>query len=130
MNDYVVDTHALLWYLTASPLLGQGAKTAFDEGKVGTAFLHIPAIVISELYYTNLKQGQPVDFSAEYKKLDQSAQFVMTPFECEDVLDFDQDAAVSEMHDRIIVGVARRLRAPVLTKDQNITASGLVKIVW
>jgi len=34
------------------------------------------------------------------------------------------------MHDRMIVGAARRLNAPLLTKDANVTASGLVKIVW
>lgn len=65
MNDYVVDTHALLWYLIASPLLGQDAKIAFDEGKSGSAFLHIPAIVISELYYTNVKLGKTIDFTVD-----------------------------------------------------------------
>jgi len=32
MNEYVADTHALLWYLTASPRLSAAAKAAFDEG--------------------------------------------------------------------------------------------------
>ena len=54
----------------------------------------------------------------------------LVAFEADDVLDFDRDSAVKEMHDRMIVGVARRLNAPLLTKDANITASGLVSIVW
>ena len=54
----------------------------------------------------------------------------MTDFEAEDVLDFDADSAVKEMHDRMIVGVSRRLNAACLTKDLNITNSGLVKIIW
>jgi PIN domain nuclease of toxin-antitoxin system len=130
MNDYVTDTHALLWYLTASPRLSANAKNAFDEGKQGLAFIHISAIVLAELYFANFKLGNPIDFAVEFQKINQSAQFVLTPFDPNDVLDFDKDSAITEMHDRIIVGVSRRLNAPLLTKDQNIMASGLVKIVW
>ena len=50
--------------------------------------------------------------------------------DAEDILDFERDTSVSEMHDRIIVGVARRLGVPLLTADRNITASGLIEIVW
>lgn len=47
-----------------------------------------------------------------------------------DVLDFERDAAVREMHDRIIVGLARRLNAPLLTADSQIAAANLTSIVW
>lgn len=40
MNLYVIDTHALFWYLTASPKLGKKAKQAFREGADGDALLY------------------------------------------------------------------------------------------
>ena len=46
------------------------------------------------------------------------------------VLDFAKDAAVPEMHDRMIVGLARRLEAPVITSDALIAATNLVEIAW
>jgi hypothetical protein len=46
------------------------------------------------------------------------------------VLNFDAESAVPEMHDRIITWLARRLGAPLLTHDPQITASNLVQIVW
>ena len=52
------------------------------------------------------------------------------PFAPEDVLDFAATATVPEMHDRIIVGVARRLDAACLSVDLAITASHLVPVVW
>lgn len=130
LNEYVTDTHTLFWYLSASPLLSSKAKNAFDEGKNGKALIYIPAIVFAELFYMNVKLKNQIDFAVEFQKIKQSAQFISLPFEADDVLDFDQDLAVKEMHDRMIVGVARRLNVPLLTKDQNITASSLVKIVW
>lgn len=130
MNEYVADTHALLWYLTDSPLLGKNASAAFDEADAGNAFIHVPSIVLAELYFLNVKLNAPIDFTGEYKKLETGGQFVLTSFEPQDVLDFDADSAVKEMHDRIIVGAARRLNAACLTKDSSITNSGLVKIIW
>jgi PIN domain nuclease of toxin-antitoxin system len=130
MNEYVADTHALLWYLRNSPLLSKNANAAFDEADDGNALIYVPAIVLAELYFLNVKFNYPIDFAAEYKKLEAGGQFILISFEPQDVLDFDADSAVKEMHDRIIVGVARRLNAACITKDDNITKCGLVKIIW
>ncbi|CAN5372822.1 hypothetical protein BH20ACI1_BH20ACI1_23460 [soil metagenome] len=130
MNEYVADNHALYWYLLNSPQLGKKASDAFDEADAGNALIYIPSIVLAELYFLNIKHGYPIDFAAEYKKLDAGGQFILTSFEPRDVLDFDADSAVKEIHDRIIVGTARRLNAACITKDENITDSGLVKIIW
>ena len=97
------------------------ALAAADSGQ---AIIHVPAIVMAELYFANVKTGYPIDFEETFQTLERSDQFVFTPFEASDVLDFGRDASASEMHDRMTVGVARRLGAPLLTADRNITASG------
>ena len=99
MNDYVADTHALLWYLRNSPLLGKNASAAFDEADAGNAIIYVPAIVLAELYFLNVKHNYPIDFAAEFQKLSASGQFILISFEPQDVLDFDKDSLVSEMHD-------------------------------
>jgi PIN domain nuclease of toxin-antitoxin system len=130
MNHYVADTHTLFWYLTASPRLGTKAKLAFDEGVRGEALIYIPVIVLAELYYLNEKLGNVLDFSAEFQRLQNSGQFTFISFHPQDVLDFDTDSKVPEMHDRIIVGVARRLKAICLTRDVAIMESRLVTTLW
>ena len=130
MDEFVADAHALIWYFTDSPKLGLAATRAFDAADRGEAIIHVPAIALAEMYYSNVKIGFPIDFADTYRQLDNGDQFVLTPFEAEDVLDFDRDSAVSEMHDRMIVGLARRLGCPLLTVDKNITASGSVETIW
>jgi PIN domain nuclease of toxin-antitoxin system len=130
VNGYVTDTHSLFWYLTNSPKLGPSASKAFYEADNGAALIYVPAIVLAELYYLNEKFGRPVDFVAEYRHINSGSQFVPLPLLPEEVLDFDTDRAVAEMHDRMIVGAARRLGVPCLTKDAEIAASGLVATVW
>ena len=130
VTAYVADTHALFWYLTDNPRLGAAASRAFDEADASAALIYIPAIVLAELYFLNEKLGAPLDFPAEFARLRQSAQFALFPFVPEEVLEFAANAATPEMHDRIIVGAARKLNAACLTKDSKIAASKLVAVIW
>lgn len=103
---------------------------AFDEGVKGSALIYMPVIVLAELYYLNVKNNYPTNFSSDFQTIKQSGQFIIVSFEADDVLDFDKHSSVSEMHDRMITGVARRLNAPILTKDQSIVSSGIVNVIW
>lgn len=130
MNRYVVDTHALFWYLVASPRLGTKAKAVFNEGVKGEALIYVPAIVLAELFFLNEKAGRPLDFAVEYGRLSNGSQFVFMPLEPQDVLEFDLNTAVPEMHDRMIAGVARRLNAVCLSRDPAIRNFVLVNTLW
>lgn len=130
MNRYVTDTHPLLWYLTNSPRLSPAASAAFDEADAGQALIYIPAIVLAEIFFIIAKFNLSLDFAAEFARLQGGAQFEFVPFLPGDVLDFAADAGVPEMHDRMIVGVARRLGVPCITRDLAITSSGLVTVIW
>lgn len=130
MNRYVIDTHALFWYLTGSPRLSVAAKAVFEEGIAQTAILVIPVIVLAELYYLNEKAGRPLDFAKEYARIENSSQFEILSLHAQDVVDFAKDTSIVEMHDRMIAGVARRLNAACVSRDRNITASTQIKVIW
>lgn len=130
MNLYVADTHALFWYLAAHPRLSIKAKAAFDEAQQSFAVIYVSSIVLAELFYLNVKHNRPLDFKAEVAKMQQSTAFQFVPFEVMQTLDFDKDASVSEMHDRIIAGVARRRNAVLLTRDPSIIAAQVAQTLW
>lgn len=130
MIRYVIDTHALFWYLTGSRRLSVTAKDVFDKGVAQTAILVIPVIVLAELFYLNEKAGRPFDFATEYTRLQESGQFEILPLYAQDIVDFARDAGVVEMHDRIIAGVARRLDAACVSRDRNIAGQTQIKVVW
>ena len=130
MDEFVADTHALYWYLTAAPQLGTNALAIFRKGEQGQARICIPSIVLAELYYLNVKAGRPLDFATECARLANAGQFLFVAFRAEDVLQFDALATIPEMHDRIIAGVAIARACPCLTRDSLIVASGLVPVLW
>ncbi len=128
--DYVIDTHVLIWYLKRDPTLSQTALGIFRAAERGEVTLYVSAIVMMELYYSNKKWHLFADFKQTYRDVISKPYFEFVSLEVEDVLDFDRDAAVPEMHDRIITGLARRLGFPLITADGAITKAGLVPIVW
>jgi PIN domain nuclease of toxin-antitoxin system len=129
-RTYVVDTHALIWYLTKDRKLGKQAAEVFRAAERVETAIVISAIVIAEMYHANGKQKLFADFKQTYHDLKVNPQYQFAPVLEHHILDFDQDIAVREMHDRIIVGLARRLNAPLLTLDPKITAANLVRIIW
>ncbi len=70
------------------------------------------------------------DFPKLYLDLKSKPFFQIVDFDADSVLDFDSNSAVPEMHDRMIVGIALSLDAPLITVDAAITASNTVKVGW
>jgi PIN domain nuclease of toxin-antitoxin system len=127
---YVVDTHALIWYLTLNKRLSPFADQVFEAAERNETQIVISVIVLAELFYANKKWKLSLDFATVLSDLKNKSAYRIVPLQPHDILDFDQDAAVPEMHDRIIAGLARRLSAPLLTSDAAIVAAGIVRVVW
>lgn len=127
---YVVDTNALIWYLTVDNRLSKSASEIFDAAEQGETRLYLAAIVIAELYYANKKWHYFDDFATAYNEMKSKPYFRFVPLFADEILDFDKDTAVPEMHDRMVTGLARRLNAPLITSDSLITAAGIARIIW
>jgi PIN domain nuclease of toxin-antitoxin system len=127
---YVVDTNALIWYLTKDKKLGNQAFRVFEAAERGETQLVLSAISITEMYFANVKNSWFPDFTQIYHDLTSSPHFQIEAFRAEVVLRFAADAAVPEMHDRIIAGLARRLGASLIASDPLIIQANIVKTVW
>ncbi|HSU66409.1 MAG TPA: PIN domain-containing protein [Tepidisphaeraceae bacterium] len=132
-NSYVVDTHALIWYLAGDARLGGGAAAAMNEMD---AQFYLPAIVLAEAVWivehnrTNI--DSPKDLIAA---IDADARMIHVPLDREIVEMTVQLRSVGEMHDRQIVATAQKLiqrgeAVFLLSKDVDITASATVPTRW
>ena len=128
MPIHIADIHALLWYLADSPRLSPAAKQAFDQAKAGQATVVVPAIVLAELIWTILKGRIAVELRQVLVTVQK--HYSITPLKPSDVLKLPVLSSVPEMHDRLIVAEALRRHANLITKDEAITESGLVSVIW
>lgn len=130
MNEYVADTHALYWHLVDDKRLGRGARKVFNEAAKGKARIWISSIVLAECYWLLEKQDKADLFSELFEKLEQASQFQFIDFTAFDVLEFGQLSDISEMHDRIIAGVAQKMAVACITKDKELTEIRELKTIW
>jgi len=132
-HKYVLDTHALVWYLEGNPRLGQDAKTVMDDPH---SEMILPIIALAEAAYI-IERGRTSipDVQSLLKAVLADPRLEIYPLNWEVFQQTLTATAVPEMHDRQIVATAIHLRtlgytASVLTKDNTIIAAGLVPITW
>lgn len=131
---YIIDTHTLLWHLDANTRLGKNAAQILSDGR---ARFWLPAIALAEALFI-LEKGRGGYAITERKLLasvraDPRIRVVALG---QRILDLTLHCKViDEMHDRQIVATAlfiqsRGYSVAILTRDTNITESGLVRCIW
>jgi len=130
---YVIDTHALIWFLEGNARLGSNAKNILSEP---TSKLVIPATALAEAVWI-VEHGRTsipsVVSLLTFVNADPRAY--VYPLNKDVIEKTIGLLAIREMHDRQIVATALFIESQgeavaLLTYDQNITASGLLTIIW
>ena len=132
-NDFVVDAHALIWFLAASPRLGINARAAMQDP---ANVLYLPIIALAEACWA-VDRGKTAipSVAALLADVDADPRIVVVPLDRAILNRSLTLAAIGEMHDRQIVATALQIAGasssvPLLTCDADITSSGLVPVVW
>lgn len=128
-DRYVVDTHALFWYLVGSPRLSPSGVQVFQKAYAGAATLVLSPIVLLELYGLAHKVNAPFDFASELALFEQPP-FLIETITVIDLRLLDRLNSIPELHDRLIAATALRLGVPILTCDPAIRACPEVTSVW
>lgn len=134
MNEYIVDTQAMIWFMFASNRLKQGARSALRDAVAGNAKIYLPAVVIAEMIMIVEKRRIP---GAAMAQLVNHLNWMKSQLNYE-LLSLDPDLVISsraltaipDIFDRLIVAEALRLGLPLITSDSVIHSSGLVNVIW
>lgn len=124
--DYVVDTHALIWYFIGSKKLTRSARQAMEGCRRRGGRLLIPTIVLAEALDIAEKQRVPFDFAQMYKLIQEEPGFEIVGFSPEIFSEVMKIKKIKEIHDRVIVATARFYGAGIITKDKIIRESNEV----
>lgn len=112
------------------PRLGSRAEAAFREVSAGRATLLIPAIVLAEIVHTVERRRHDIDVNEALGKIAEADNFRVLPFDLEAARALIDLIDIPEIYDRMIVAAAREYDAPLITRDETITTSGLATVVW
>ena len=131
---YVVDTHALLWYLANHPRLGAGAAAILRDPQ---SDLVLPATAFAGACWIVASGRVALAVADVLNAVNADPRITVYPLDRAVIERTTRSnlAAIAEMHDRQIVATALLLAergepAALLTHDGNISASSLVPVVW
>ena len=129
----VLDTHALVWWVTGDLTPSKRAKNAIEREVAGGEIIvssisawEIAMLVAREKLVLSMDVSRWLTTVAEIE----AVRFMPVDVEIatrsvELPGDFHQDPA-----DRMIVATARKLAAPLVTKDERIRTYAHVKTIW
>jgi PIN domain nuclease of toxin-antitoxin system len=108
MPAVAVDTHAIVWYLSADAQLSARAPAVLDAATEAGEFIHVPSICLVELTYL-VEKGR--------------LQVVA------DALETVSRREVPDLPDRIVSATAVALGVPLISRDGKIRSSQ-VQTIW
>ena len=130
-DAFVVDTHALVWFLEANPRLGPAARAVLEKLD---AVLLLPIIVIAEACWM-IEHGRTSipsinDFLVA---IDNDQRLHAIPLDRSLIEIAAHLSPELEMHDRFIVATALAAQEKpisLLTADQTIAKADIVPTIW
>ncbi len=128
--NYVVDTHALVWHLEGNSRLGAAAAAVLNDSSVTKV---IPTIVLAEIAFLYSRSRVAADAATATSHATTASDCTIYPL---DEIVVSRLPASLNIHDAIIAATAIVFRdvlgeaTSVITKDAQISASGVIPVVW
>jgi len=130
MKEYVLDTHAFVWWVSKPARLGHEARRVLRAVDAGRARAWVPSIVGVELALISeagrLPLGVP-ELEAAVKRNDEVRILAQ---DLAQACEFALLRSLADPFDRMVVAAARATDRPLITADTTIAASGLVDVIW
>jgi PIN domain nuclease of toxin-antitoxin system len=130
---YVTDTHPLVFFASGNAArMSHKCARIFRRAEQQRDRVHIPIVCFFELAIL-LERGRVKSLLSFDDWHDWVAQFPGLPIEplvWEDIREARGLAGLVDPFDRLIAGTAVRLDAPLITGDERIHASSLVRTIW
>jgi PIN domain nuclease of toxin-antitoxin system len=129
----LADSHAIVWHLQGSARLSAAAANSLAEAETTDGVVVSIATLVDLWYVTQTTQKlSDANLTELRDMLASSPGLGLQPIDIA-VVDATTSIArdlLTDPWDRFIVGTARALALPLVTKDRAIRESGLVPTIW
>jgi PIN domain nuclease of toxin-antitoxin system len=132
LGAVVTDTHPLLFHAAGSRHLGRRAARWFNAAERGESLIYVPAAVLWECGL--LQRAGRIDLGRPLRRfcsdLFSNPAYLPLDLTPEQVYLASEARPNDDPFDALVCAAARSLGLPLVTRDGDITESGIVKVVW
>jgi PIN domain nuclease of toxin-antitoxin system len=126
----VIDTHALVFALSAPKKLGRAARAAIQSAEKGRAQMWIPAVVAAEVALLRELGRTRVGLPEISLLLEDVPSVQFLDLGWAQVDGFAAASAIRDPFDRFVLAATRAIGGHLISKDQSLADSGLIEVVW
>lgn len=130
LNSYIVDTHALVWFISKDKKLSPLAKQVLNQAEAGEVQVLIPTLVLAELDYIAQKKRVAATLDELLGRIQEGTGFAIVPFDTEVFQAMLTLPHEWEIHDRIIASTSRYYKAILITRDEVLRNTDEIETVW
>lgn len=130
MDTYVVDAHALVWFIAEDGRLSAPAKQILEQAEDADVQVLIPTIVLAEIAHIAQKKKVEVTIEDILKCIERGDGFVIVPFDYEVFKAALRLPAEWEIHDRIIAATALNYASKLISADRVLRESDEIETLW
>lgn len=130
----VLDTHALVWWLTGrTRSLGRAARSFVERVDGGSAVAHVPILALVEISEAIrrglISLGEPFDVFV-LRLENTPSRYRVVPLDSAVVARSHQLLSIPERGDRLIAATAQHLGLPLVTRDRAIARAIGEDVIW
>lgn len=130
METYVVDAHALVWFIAEDSRLSKEAERLLELAEQAEVEVLVPTLVLAEITHIARKKTVQVSVDEVLERIEQGDGFAVVPFDLVIFRTMLQLPDEWEIHDRIIGATARYYKATLITKDEVLHDSNEIETIW
>ena len=129
MSEYVLDTHACLFALAAPRKLGRKARSALQRADQRGETVWLPAAAVAEVVILKELGRTDVGLPALREAFAETC-WRFLPLDIDQLDEFAALIGIRDPFDRLVVAATRCLGAKLISRDQELSESGLIDVVW
>ena len=130
---YVTDTHPFVYHVTGrKQRLGRRARSIFDRSDRGTDTIVVPFFRTGRSPSSNRDRADsyPLATPRFCSVVGQSVNVDLAANDTAVLLEAATFTTIRDPYDRLIIAQARVVGLPLITADEKVQESGLVRTVW